>query len=185
MFVCPLGFDMATKKEEGIDPLVVRHMFDYRTSDGVLIWKNVQTGRSWKRHMVTGNEAMTTVERKGYLSGVIQGVRIKTHRAVWAWHHGSWPDKQIDHINGVTSDNRIENLRQSENTENCRNQSRPKNNESGWIGVSLNKRTGRWVAKYKKDYVDFHVGCFNCPTAAGIAVMKARLLAGFSDLHGR
>lgn len=176
---------MATEKEKRVDAAILRYLFDYCQETGILIWKNPNRGRGFKQSMEVGKPAFISQERKGYTSGVVCGERIKGHRAVWAWHYGCWPKDQIDHINGVTWDNKIENLRESINGDNCRNQSKPKSNTSGWIGVSFNKRAGNWCAKYRKNYIDYHVGYFNCPNSAGLAVMRARCDAGFSDGHGR
>lgn len=176
---------MATEKEKRVDPSVLHFMFDYSAELGCLTWKNPNRGTGFKKSMEVGKPAFITRERKGYTSGIVNGERIKGHRAVWAWHYGSWPEDQIDHINGTFWDNRIENLRESLNADNCRNQSKPKSNTSGWIGVSFNRCRGLWQAKYRKNYIDYYVGYFNCPTSAGMAVIKARLTAGFSDGHGR
>lgn len=45
---------------------------------------------------------------------------FKAHRLVWAWHHGEDPPGQIDHINGVKDDNRVENLEVVDASENIR-----------------------------------------------------------------
>lgn len=175
---------MATEKEKNINPSILRDMFDYNDK-GYLVWKDQPRKKGYKPTMSAGNPAFTTKEKKGYMNGRVNGYLIKAHRAIWAWHHGDWPKDQIDHKNGIPYDNRIENLRECLNSVNCRNQSKPKSNTSGWIGVSKNNKTGAWVAKYRKNYVDYNVGNFRCPTAAGIAVMLARKLDGFSDGHGR
>ena len=65
---------------------------------------------------------------------------IGMHRAVWAWHYGRFPDRQLDHINDNPTDNRIENLREvsgSENMLNMLHDWRP-NRDTGLPGVSPN-----------------------------------------------
>jgi hypothetical protein len=73
--------------------------------DGTLWWKTPQRGRR------SGGQAFTTKQNKGYLVGMIDGVRLSAHRVVWALHYGEWPSGWLDHINRNPSDNRVENLR--------------------------------------------------------------------------
>ncbi len=51
---------------------------------------------------------------------------------------------QVDHWNGDTLDNRLENLRLATRTQNCRNARIRKDNTSGYKGVTFNKRSGKW-----------------------------------------
>lgn len=44
----------------------------------------------------------------------------RVHRVVWALHHGKWPEHTINHINGIKTDNRIENLEDIPMMENVR-----------------------------------------------------------------
>lgn len=48
-------------------------------------------------------------------------IYITLHHAVWALCHGRFPVEQIDHLNGDKQDNRIENLREVNASENCNN----------------------------------------------------------------
>ena len=79
------------------------------------------------------------IQADGYLATSVKGKRIKNHRIAWALHFNEWPDRQIDHINHIRTDNRIENLRLADDASNRKNQSPPKDNTSGMVGVSWRK----------------------------------------------
>lgn len=49
--------------------------------------------------------------KKGAIIVKIKDVGVRVHLLVWCWHYGSYPEGAVFHINGVVSDNRIENLR--------------------------------------------------------------------------
>jgi len=67
----------------------------------------------------------------------------------------------VDHINGKTSDNRIENLRVCTHKENIRNCTlKAKNNKSGYRGVSFDKSRNKWQASIKVDYKSIGLGRF-------------------------
>lgn len=47
----------------------------------------------------------------GYVNCYYKGKNVLQHRAVWQEHNGLIPKgKEVDHINGIKHDNRIENL---------------------------------------------------------------------------
>lgn len=71
----------------------------------------------------------------------------RLHRLAWFLTFDLWPDSEIDHINGVTDDNRLANLRLASRTENCWNQKTSKANKSGRKGVSWCKTTNKWRVK--------------------------------------
>lgn len=55
-----------------------------------------------------------------------QGKFHRLHRVIWLMHCGTWPSMDLDHINGIRSDNRIGNLREVTMAQNCWNKaSRP------------------------------------------------------------
>lgn len=72
------------------------------------------------------------------------------HRLIWQYHHGREPS-MVDHINGDTTDNRIENLRECTAAQNQYNSRRKRNNRSGRKGVVYHKKcTGKpWHAKIR------------------------------------
>lgn len=84
-------------------------------------------------------------------------IRIKTpfgeaqaHRVAWFLHYGSWPKDQIDHINGIRDDNRINNLRDVNNRENQLNRKKStgksKHLPVGIYEIERKGRSGKWYA---------------------------------------
>lgn len=59
-------------------------------------------------------------------------------------HNLIMKDKNIDHINRNTLDNRKENLRKCTHQENCINRGKRKDNKTGTVGVQ--HKNGKWVA---------------------------------------
>jgi hypothetical protein len=71
---------------------------------------------------------------------------FKIHRLI-AIHYIPNPDNkpEVDHINRITTDNRLENLRWVNRSENMNNTGMFKNNTSGHKNITYHKRTDRWV----------------------------------------
>lgn len=73
-----------------------------------------------------------------------------SHRIIFLWHHGYLP-KRIDHIDGCSLNNKIENLREVTQSQNLQNIRKKKTNTSGYKGVSWSKRRECWVAQITVD----------------------------------
>jgi hypothetical protein len=82
----------------------------------------------------------------------------KAHRLAWLYVYGEEPKEDIDHIDGDTSNNRIENLREVAHSTNMKNKHKYVSNTSGTTGVYLQeipRKNGkiyqRWVAFWCDD----------------------------------
>jgi hypothetical protein len=71
----------------------------------------------------------------------------RAHRLAWFYCYGEWPSDQLDHINRIKTDNRIDNLRESSAALNQQNLSKMCSNTSGFTGVTWNKRRNAWIAQ--------------------------------------
>ncbi|MDM9643887.1 HNH endonuclease signature motif containing protein [Rhizobium sp. S163] len=130
-----------------------------------------------------GEEAFTAL-RHGYFVGHIFRRMYMAHRVIWLLHYGEWPSDQVDHINGVRTDNQLSNLRNVTNAENGRNAKRPHDNTSGTCGVYWNKQTRRWRAYIGFDGRPKHLGSFKDIEDAIAARAKANVEFGYSLRHG-
>ena len=65
----------------------------------------------------------------------------------------------LDHINGITADNRIANLREVTRAENCHNAKMRSDNTSGSIGVHKMK-SGKFETYIHVNGKKKHLGCF-------------------------
>ena len=144
--------------------------FEYK--DGKLFW-NIHIG-SKSAGSVAGR-----VNKLGYVEVTIDGTHFKAHRIVWLLCHGYWPENYIDHIDGNTGNNNIENLREVSQQCNLRNSKVSKNNTSGVRGVSFNKTLGYWIATIKNMRVVDHLGYFKTKSDAVRARYEAELKYGW------
>jgi hypothetical protein len=136
-------------------------IFDY--CDGELYWK-VKKSDKIKIGQKAGSKSTN-----GYYNLRIDGVCYKLHRVIYAFHFDSVPE-QLDHIDGNPSNNKIENLRPCNYSENGRNRAKQVNNTSGYKGVSFHKHSRKWLA-----FCDGKgLGYFNTPEQAYQKVCEYR-----------
>lgn len=121
--------------------------------DGNLYWNDNYAPRARKD---TRLGALCT----RYARAKISGKNYAVHRLVWLYHHGAFPKAGLDHINRDPLDNRIENLRECDQSENSQNRRLAKDNTSGHIGVSKHKMTGKWQANICIRQKQYYLGLF-------------------------
>ena len=116
--------------------------------------------------------------------GAIFSQLYKAHRVAYAIHFGEWPRGCIDHINGIKTDNRADNLRVVDRATNNRNRPTQKNNTSGVTGVSQTPQ-GKWRAVIKVNKKTQSLGVFSAKKDAISARKEAETKFGFHKNHGR
>ena len=180
-----------TRKE--LPPVdLLRKLLRYEPETGKLFWrerhlnhfKSQRDMTSWNAKNAE-NEAFTSYDGHGYKRGAIFRRHYPAHRVAYAIYHGAWPEGDIDHINGVRNDNRIENIRCVSRSGNARNQKLRRNSKTGNVGVHWYNRLGRWVARATIDGHCRHIGTYGCKTAAIVARRAFEQKNGFHENHGR
>ena len=169
----------------------LRQLLIYEPDTGKLFWRERPQGmfscerdcRAWNARYA-GREAFTP-RRGGYLMGKIFSRTHSAHRVIWCLFFGAWPSKQIDHINGDRSDNRIGNLREVSHTENMRNQKLHITNSSGHAGVYWMGKDRVWRASIWRDGRRKYLGSFVRKDDAVRARLRAEQEFGFHQNHGR
>lgn len=123
-------------------------------------------------HRQTGAMAVSR-HNAGYKTVRIGRKNWLAHRIAWLYFYGEFPPQQIDHINGVRDDNRIANLRACTNAQNCQNV-RAHRDGCGFLGASLEKRSGRWQAGIGINGKRVNLGYFETAQQAHAAYLKAK-----------
>ena len=131
-----------------------------------------------------GREAIGN-KSQGYRVGYLLGRIVGAHRVAFALHHGHWPVGQVDHQNGVRSDNRPDNLRDVTAAQNAKNLKRYACNTSGVTGVVWNQAERRWKARITVDNRRINLGTFHDFSTAVAARKHAEVEYGFHPNHGR
>ena len=93
----------------------VKYLFNYDPETGIFIRMN--EGR--KNSPIGGVAGYKN--SKGYIIIKVDGEAYKAHRLAWLYFYGYMPKGEVDHINGVTDDNRICNIRDVSSRENVLN----------------------------------------------------------------
>lgn len=123
-------------KEYPVDE--IKKLISYNPDSGCFTWLA-------NRRAVKAGDIAGSVNSKGYVCICVLGSSYLAHRLAWVLFHGRIP-KEIDHINGDRSDNRIRNLRDSCRAENALNTAISDRNSSGTKGVAYNKKYKLWQA---------------------------------------
>lgn len=143
---------------EGITAGVLTHkrlieLFTY-TDFGIFI-RNKKTSNVTKEGEIAGSR-----DAYGYIVIGIDGKYYKAHRLAWFYVHVKWPKNQIDHINSIKHDNRINNLREATPAENCIHHLKRKDNSSGFVGIHWDEKKRKWIARCAIDNIRYYLGAF-------------------------
>jgi len=112
----------------------LRALFQYNPKTGSLIWRDKPpTSRTNKRFntLFAGKEA-GTLESWGYIQIRINGKLQMAHRIIWKMVKGQEPPDHLDHKDGIPSNNRWKNLRESSTQSNVWNSPIRSHNTSGF-----------------------------------------------------
>lgn len=112
----------------------------YNEETGQLTWRDTDCVLKRVR-----NKPATSLHGEGYRQVGVAGKTYLAHRVIWHMLHGEWSSKDIDHINGDRSDNRLVNLREASRRENIRN-GKGREHTSKYKGVSWDKVRNKWTA---------------------------------------
>lgn len=148
----------------------IRANFEYHPVSGRITWRV-----SPRLNVLKGAEAGCITNKRGENGYRVIGFRkgkILAHRLAWVLYHGEWPEKFIDHANGVKSDNRILNLREATFSQNEHNRGAQRNSAHGLKGVVWDASKNRWRARIMFDNRRIHVGHFRSKEAAAEAYKK-------------
>lgn len=123
------------------------------------------------------------IDAHGYVVVRVLGKKKKAHRIIWEMINGEIQDgMEIDHINGIRNDNRIENLRVVNRSENQLNAKRRSGSNAVFTGVGFHKKTGKWCARFR----NIHLGSYNNVVEAFEARVVAEVSCGIcTERHGR
>lgn len=151
----------------------VRQMLHYDPITGAFTWRyRPNHPQRWNTRFA-GKPAGTR-GKTGYIYIEIKRkLPTQAGRIAWLLMTGVWPEKMIDHRNGIRDDNRWANLRCADASENAANKGRQRNNTSGFIGVHFDR--GKWRARVNFRRTSYDVGFFSTPKEAAEA--RAKFLA--------
>ena len=88
------------------------------------------------------------LHKSGYEYVHLKEKTYRVHRIIFLICTGYLPCA-IDHINGNKEDNRIENLRPANNTQNQHNTTKRKTNKSGYKNIFWEKARGKWRVEFR------------------------------------
>lgn len=142
--------------------------------------------------------SQVTVQGQIRFKVCVAGIVYYSHRVVYAMVHGPLLGKEVvDHLDGDTTNNSVENLRLVGMDLNMKNQTKYKNNKSGITGVYL-KGGDRWCAhwmdvnKGKKVSKSFSISVYGGRAKELAIQTRERMLqdksvvgAGYTSRHGQ
>jgi len=143
----------------------LHELLHYDAATGVFTWR--------VDHALNRAGAAAGKSGGGSLKIGIDGVRYFAHRLAWLYMTGKLPTNEIDHRNGVSTDNRWNNLRDVDHSVNQQNRRRAqRNNIVGLLGVS--PYGTRFRAKIKANGKHLHLGLFESADDAHAAFVTAK-----------
>lgn len=154
-----------------LPPYELIDLLTYDPTTGDIRWKDTVSGvRSHRAGRIAGN-----VRGSGYRRVSFRNKEYAAHRIAWALAYGEWPGL-LDHVNGNTTDNRLDNLRLATPSQNSINRrwKKPPGKTSRYRGVGR-LPSGSWQARIKINGVNRYLGAYPTELDAAVAYYRAAI----------
>ena len=157
-------------KELLITQEYLKSILEYNPDTGIFTWNK---SPNWS--ICVGDVAGCL--NQGYISIKIDKKRYLAHRLAWLYMTGSWPEFEIDHIEGINipNFNKFSNLRDVNHNNNMLNKEKYKSNTSGYRGVSWDNKSKKWRSRIGLNKKTNLLGYFNTPEEASKAYEDAKI----------
>lgn len=149
-----------------VNQKLLKELFSYK--DGDLFWNVRMANR------VYVGDAVGSVhdDEYQYKRVGILGKRYLLHKIVYMWHYGTMPNV-VDHIDGNSANNRIENLRAATKSENSLNKKVRADSSTGIKNVTWYKPLKKWVVNLSVNKKRKHIGYFEDLELASLVALEA------------
>lgn len=145
--------------------LQLPEVFAYDPETGVVTWRQA------RGKCRPGQRAGTL--SGGYIKVIYRNRSFLGHRLAWLLYYDEWPKENLDHINGIKSDNRIANLREAPGGINQQNIRKP--NRRNKLGVKGVQQKGqRFRAYIRSGGKTIYLGSYTTAEVANAAYVKAK-----------
>lgn len=145
----------------------LRELLDYDPQTGVFTWC------TRRNQLALQGGRAGTPDSHGHLQIGVDGKYYLAHRLVWMHVYGLWPNLDVDHINGIKSDNRIENLRDISTSMNCQNELKARSNSQTKLLGTHRVRYG-YIAQICVNGKKRYIGLFKTAEEAHAAYIKTK-----------
>jgi hypothetical protein len=154
---------------------LLRAIIHYDPDSGDFHWRErPDARRSWNTRYAGKLAGFDwSVNNVAYRSIRIFNYPFLGHRLAWLYMTGAWPLHCIDHKDLDGTNNRWSNLREATKAQNGANTRAPCTNTSGFKGVSLQRKTGRFRAYIKHAGKQKWLGSHDTAESAHAAVSAA------------
>lgn len=137
----------------------LKELVDYDSQTGLFTRKKRTSNR------IKEGQTITSKDAKGYICFRLNNKMHKAHRLAWLYVYGKHPLGEIDHINGVSYDNRICNLRDVTRSVNQHNRKKAK---------GYSKDGNKWKAQIRINKQLIHLGNHSTEKEAHEAYLLAK-----------
>lgn len=165
------GLGVAIVLEDGTAQLPLRAADGTVRAHAIVDAADAEWARQWRWSLGVHGYAVRT---QHVSDGAKRGVKnVRLHRELLGLTNGD--GFEVDHINRNRLDNRRANLRVTTRRQNSQNMPSQEGTSSRYRGVTLEKRSGKWVAQVQTGGRGYNLGSYASEEEAAAVARAARL----------